>query len=317
MASASWPWSRRNAAARRRSRASSAWFGGAESIAQQVREEVVIAKSLAAAVRGHQEQGATGQQVEHLLGVGLSGDRIADIGAQPLQDRRVEEEAAHVGVEVIDDLLGEVVGDEPVAPGESFDERVDVGESLQRDRRQLQARGPAVCASDQCVGLGGREGTTGNGFEQISAFVRVEGQVDGSDLDQPGLESQRSAPQRRVPPGAQDEPGAVRESLDEAIEVPPDGPVGEQVHVVEHDHQAALDLLQADEELAHQRRTQVRPRGPGRVSDPLVEVGGNGGDRRRQCPNEDDGIVMDGRDLQVAGRRGRSPHPLSQQDGLP
>ena len=56
----------------------------------------------------------------------------------------MQQESAHIGFEVVHDLLGQIVGDQLVAPGESVDERVDIAEALKRDRRELQARTPTV-----------------------------------------------------------------------------------------------------------------------------------------------------------------------------
>ena len=195
---------------------------------------MVVAKLITAALRVYQEQRAAGQQVEHLFGVVVSGDRVAHIGAQPLQDRRVQKEVPYLGFEVIDDLLGEVVGDQLVAAREAVDERVHVGESLERDRRELQARRPPVGPSNQRVALGSGQRTARDRFDQVTAFIGVEGQVVRSDLDQPGQESERLDAHQRVPSGAQDEPHVVRKPVDELLQVGPHGLVDQPVHVVEH-----------------------------------------------------------------------------------
>ena len=49
------------------------------------------------------------------LSVGPAGERVAQRAGEPAEDRRVEQEGAHLWRLAVQDLLDEVVEDEPVA----------------------------------------------------------------------------------------------------------------------------------------------------------------------------------------------------------
>ncbi len=66
------------------------------------------------------------------------GDRVAQRGRQSVEDRGVQQEPAHVRWLPVEDLVGEVVHDEPVVTGEPGDELRAVVTTLERQRRELQ-----------------------------------------------------------------------------------------------------------------------------------------------------------------------------------
>ena len=75
-----------------------------------------------------------------------------------LEDRRVEQEVADAGGLAIEDLVGEVVEDEPVVAGELADERRRVVSALHRQRSELQGGDPALGTGFEHVDVGRRQG---------------------------------------------------------------------------------------------------------------------------------------------------------------
>ena len=114
--------------------------------AQQIGEQVVVAPPPALLVERDQEQAGPLDRLQQLLAVRAPDHRVAERAAQPVEDRGLQQERAQLGGLAFQDLLGEVVEHEPVAAGELRDEPGDVAAAPQRQRRQVQARGPALGA---------------------------------------------------------------------------------------------------------------------------------------------------------------------------
>ena len=117
-----------------------------EARPEHVGEELVIAIPLAAVVERDQEQVCAIERLKHRLAARLTGHGIAQRACQPVQDRRVQQEAPDLLGLTVQDLLDEIVDDVAVVPGESRDEAGDVVSALDRERRQLERRDPAFRA---------------------------------------------------------------------------------------------------------------------------------------------------------------------------
>ena len=126
---------------------------GGEPRAQRVGEQVVVAVPPPMVVKRDDEQVLALQGLEHPLTVGPAGQVIAETSGQLVEHGGVEEECAHVVRLPVQDLLDEVVKDEPVAPGEGVDETADVawcvgvaGVGAGRQCSELQPGSPALSA---------------------------------------------------------------------------------------------------------------------------------------------------------------------------
>jgi len=93
----------------------------AQAGAEDVAEEVVIPEPLTPLVESDEEQVCSLEALERRLGVGSTRDGSAQRSGQPGEDRRVEEEPPDVGGLTVEDLVDEVVDDEPVVAGEFVD----------------------------------------------------------------------------------------------------------------------------------------------------------------------------------------------------
>src|SRR4029077_15494175 len=116
---------------------------------EEVGEQVVVAPPAPDVVELHHEQTGPVHLFKELLTVIAAGDRVTQRLAETVQDRRLEEEVPQVLSLAAEDLLGQVVKDVPVAAGEGGHETAHVGLGTQRQRRQLQADGPAFGAFGQ------------------------------------------------------------------------------------------------------------------------------------------------------------------------
>ena len=124
---------------------------------QNVGEEMVVAIPLAPVVEGDQEQVSPIEGLEHGLAAGLGGDGFAQRPVQSAQDGGVQQEGPKIFGLALQDLLGQVVDDVAVVPGEPGNEAGDVASALHRERRQLDRGDPPFGPRVQCGDLLGRQ----------------------------------------------------------------------------------------------------------------------------------------------------------------
>ena len=125
---------------------------------QDVGEQVVVAVPAPAVVERHQEQVGPVEGLQHRLAVVLAGDGVAQRAAQPAQDRGLQQEAPDLLGLTLQHLLGQVVDDVAVVPGEARDEAGDVVPALHRQRRQLERGDPPLGAPLQRCDVLRRQG---------------------------------------------------------------------------------------------------------------------------------------------------------------
>ena len=89
------------------------------------------------------------QLLEHELGVRHAGQVTDQLRAHPVQDGDLQEELTPVVRLGLEDLLAEVVGDQPIVPTELGDELVGVLVEPERHPGQLQPGGPSLGACHQ------------------------------------------------------------------------------------------------------------------------------------------------------------------------
>ena len=98
---------------------------------QDVGEQVVVAVPAAVVVEGHDEQVLSFQGRQGRPPVRTAGDGIAQRSGHPVEHRRLEQEPPQVVGLAVEDLVGEVVHDEPVVAREALDEPGGVVSALQ------------------------------------------------------------------------------------------------------------------------------------------------------------------------------------------
>jgi hypothetical protein len=86
--------------------------------AEQVGEQVVVAPPAAHLIQRHQEQAGQLDHFQHRLAIGPAGDRIAQLPAEALQHRGLQQEPAHLLALALEHLPGQVVQDVAVAAAE-------------------------------------------------------------------------------------------------------------------------------------------------------------------------------------------------------
>ena len=117
---------------------------------QPLGEQRVVAVPLTSMVEREQEEVEPVQLDELLLGAAFRpvtashSERV-----QPVEDRGLEQEGAHVVRDAREHLVAQVVGDVPIVAGEVVDERTTIGVVLQRNGRQLHPDRPPFGAIDQ------------------------------------------------------------------------------------------------------------------------------------------------------------------------
>ena len=118
-------------------------------------------------------------------------------------------------VDPAEDLVGEVVEHEPLAAAERLDQRAGIGPVAQRDRRQLEARDPALGSLDEALDERARARSTPSAGEIAGRLLVGVAQVVGPQLDEPPVGPQAGERQRRVLAGQQDQVGEGRPALDQ------------------------------------------------------------------------------------------------------
>ncbi len=140
-------------------------------------------------------------------------------------------------------LVGEVVHDEAVVPGEPGDERGRVVEVLQRQRRELEGRDPALGARLQRREVGGREVEAVQPVQVRRHLGAGEPQVGRPDLHEVAAGAHPGQGEGRVGAGADHQPELGRQVVDE--EGHPVGDLGAVGEVVVVEDQGDLPVVHA------------------------------------------------------------------------
>ncbi len=85
---------------------------------------------------------------------------------------------------MLQDLVGQVVEDEPVVARELADERGRIASSLHRQRSELQGGDPAFGTRFEHVDISGGQGQVHCAVQVLGSFVGREAQVGSAHLDQ-------------------------------------------------------------------------------------------------------------------------------------
>ena len=218
-------------------------------------EELVETEPRAITVERHQEQVGAFEVVEDRRAVTASQQVVAQSSREPVQHRDVEDEVPQPLRMPAEDLLGEVVPDEPVAPAEAVHEVVGVRSVGEGERGEVEGRGPALGPFDQLGEGVVREGDARAG-DHLARLLRREGQVLGPELGQVVGHAQPPQPESGVGPGDDHHVGLLRQALHEELDLLVACGQLDEVEVVEDEHQ----VVRHGRQRCHDRRQQGRGR---------------------------------------------------------
>ena len=163
------------------------------------------------------------------------------LSGQAGEDRCVEEEPPDAGRLSVEDLVDEVVDDEPVIAREPGDERGRVVSTLERKGGELESGDPTLGAPPERVEVSLVEAETGAVVEVRRRLVAREAQVCGAQLEQVAPSSERGEGPGRIGPAGHDEVHLVREVLHEEAHRLVDLDRLDHVVVVQHHRQVAVE----------------------------------------------------------------------------
>ena len=165
--------------------------------AQQIREQVVVAEPRTGGVERGDEGVLVFEPLEDRLGPHGAGERIGERAADALEDRRAQEQVAHLRWLALQHLGEEIAGHGPLAAGELGHEALRVRVRGQRDRRQAQTGRPSLGAFVQRAKTDIRQRDAA-GPEQGAAFVEREAQIGPAQFGQLPREPQAVQAERRL-----------------------------------------------------------------------------------------------------------------------
>ena len=239
--------------ARRLSAATRSGSVCSSSVSQQLAEQMVVAIPLAPAVEGHHKAVRTPERLERARGPRRLEHCVAQSGRHAVEDRGVREEPRLDRRQPRQELVTEVGRDKPVVAVELLGAARARPSGLERQRREVQAGRPALRPLGQ---LGDRAPVELDArlFQEQPTLLLVQPELRDADLVHPSLRSPAgerqcgllSARDRDLRPG--------RNVLDERREHVQTRGIGDEVKIVEHEHQSALERRECAPETRDARR---------------------------------------------------------------
>ena len=113
---------------------------------QEVGEQVVVSKPRSRDVQRGHERVRVVELLQPAFGARSPGQVVRQRSAHPIENRGPQQQLTHLGRLVLDHLRDQVLRDGALGSGELSDEALGVGVMRHRDRRETQARRPALRA---------------------------------------------------------------------------------------------------------------------------------------------------------------------------
>ena len=201
--------------------------------AEDLREEVVEAEPAPAVVEGKQEQVRAGELLEGARRARLAEDGAAQRRAEPLEHGRAQHEALQVRAVCREDLGGQEVDDVGGRAVERAHQAVAVVAAGERQRGQVDPRGPALGPRDEELDVGRRQPEAEATVEELRCLGDAEAKVVGAQLEELAPCSEGAERQRRVGARREDELDGLRHPLDEPGDALARRVRGQPVEVVE------------------------------------------------------------------------------------
>ena len=177
---------------------------------EQLPEQLVVAVPLALAVQRRQQQVGVLQRLQHPARPAGGQDRVTQRPRETLQHRRAGQELHQLRREMRQQLRPQVVGHEPVVPGESEPGLVLPAAGLDGERGQVQPDRPPLGPTAHLRQVRVGQPDTGT-FQQGTGLPLVHGQLVGPDLHHLALGPQQGHRQGWHAPGGQQQLRPCRE----------------------------------------------------------------------------------------------------------
>ena len=216
---------------------------GSQTGTQRVGEQVVVAVPPALVVERDDEQVPALKRLQHRLTVGATGQGIAESARHLVEHRGVEQERADLVRLTAQNLLNEIVEDEPMASREGLDEPSDVsrpvgraGMGPGRQRGQLQPGRPPLGARLERGHERWLQLQPHHLVEERLRFVGGEPEVRGPHLHELATRTQTGQRQRRIGPSGHRQRDLRRQVVQQEGHRLMDGGRVDDVVVVERHH---------------------------------------------------------------------------------
>ena len=155
-----------------------------EMLPEQIGEEVVVAQAVERPIERHDEHRTTPQEVKLLLSARTGRHGVAQWRAEPRQHRGSHQELLRRRRLLLEHLLGQVVDQQAIRPGDLLDRCPRVAGALQRDREELQTSCPSVGPLDEHRAQVVLDGLPTDRPHQGESATLVECQIAPAQLDQ-------------------------------------------------------------------------------------------------------------------------------------
>ena len=217
---------------------------------QHASEEVVVAVPAALVVERDEEQVAPVERLDRRDAPLPCRDGIRERAGEPRQDRCLQQEVAGLGGLPTEDLFDEVVDDVAVVACERRDELGRVGPALQRERRELKGRDPALRPRLERRDVVVRERQP-HELEIARRLVGQESKVARPDLDEPASRPETRERHGRIGARPDDDVCSYGKVIQEVPDLLVNGRGLDDVEVVEHEHDVRRERGERVQERGH------------------------------------------------------------------
>ena len=236
---------------------------------EQVAEEVVVPVPAAAVVERDDEQVRVLELCQRLGRVGAVEDRIAQRRGHPVEHRGPREELDVFRPQLGEVLRAQVVRHEPVVAAEARN-CLQVGRRLERERGEVEPRGPAFGACVQRASFVIGHLRPGGGEEQRGLAVRQR-ELGRPDLEQLAVCAEAGERERGLVAPGEHELRPGRHVQRKCVDRVDRARIGHLVHVVEDEDDRARDRGERRAEPRDSRRPERVAAGGDSAEDVLVD----------------------------------------------
>ena len=268
----------------------------------ELAKQVVVAKPLATPVERHQEQVGLLERLQLLSGVVRDDDRVAQLGRESSQYRRLHQKRSNIRRQSLQDLARQVVGDLAVARRELAQLLVGCVRPAKPHACKRYGCRPALGVLHQYLDILAVKAGDAATFQKRLCLLHREGQLFGAHLSEDSASPERVEPDGRIGACGRDHPSGGRQSLHGIFEQLQPVRIGHMVEVVQNDHDLPRIACQPEEELVDRLRDRgvwsAQPR-QRRSCDPGTQAISGDGHRRPQLACRIAALDRHPRDRQV------------------
>ncbi|MCY1218547.1 hypothetical protein D9M68_442290 [compost metagenome] len=208
-----------------------------QPVLQEAGEETVVAVPVALGVEREQQQVGALEVVEHLARVAAAGERIAQRCAELAEHAGVEQEGAAGAGLPREDVFGKELAQFQVRAGERCDKGRVVAALLQRQRGEVDRRGPALGAAVQRGDVVVAQRQAAAAAQQLGGLLQRKAQRGRRDLQQLAARTQAPQAQFRRGPGPGHQRAARWQRRDQLLQEVERGRAMQRFEIVQHDRE--------------------------------------------------------------------------------